>query len=449
MRFANCCARTLNAPCAIPDFTDTSLRHIPPCFEGGGTHIAERLMQPLAIVKHLDKLKDVALRLVTGVKRAVMHQLILQRAKEALSHGVVVAVPAATQAGARAVVARHLPIARRGILTTLVRMMNEPRPRPAVRQGHRQRGGGERTIHAGTHRPADHSAGVQIQHDGQIHPAGSRGNGRDVSDPDAIGDRDHQPWPEAIRGGRRHLVMFRHDPKPSAAGGFQALASPQASDSMFAARDARSGQRAPQLDGPIDTAGLVMQADDLRSQLTIRHGAGTHGPGQPLIEPTATHVQHPAHPHNPKLPAMGAHEGVLHGRSLAKYAAAFFKMSRSSVSRATSRRRRARSAAGAGCRPEPGDDASWCASNWAAHLYSRFPGIPNSPATSAAGRPDCVRSRTASSLNSLVNRCRWPIVHLRGHLVPFRGVRQTRASSGYFSKSLENQPPPISASTEK
>src|SRR2546428_13948050 len=146
MRFANCCARTLNAPCAIPDFTDTSLRHIPPCFEGGGTHIAERWMQPLAIVKHLDKLKDVALRLVTGVKRAVMHQLILQRAKEALSHGVVVAVPAATHAGDHAMLGHDLPIARRRILTTLVRMMNEPRPRPAVRQGHRQRGGGERTI---------------------------------------------------------------------------------------------------------------------------------------------------------------------------------------------------------------------------------------------------------------------------------------------------------------
>src|SRR2546428_7567832 len=90
-------------------------------------------MQPLAIVKHLDKLKDVALRLVTGVKRAVMHQLILQRAKEALSHGVVVAVPAATHAGDQAMLGQDLPIARRGILTTLVRMMNEPRPRPAVR----------------------------------------------------------------------------------------------------------------------------------------------------------------------------------------------------------------------------------------------------------------------------------------------------------------------------
>src|SRR2546427_2097651 len=75
-------------------------------------------MQPLAIVKHLDKLKDVALRLVTGVKRAVMHQLILQRAKEALSHGVVVAVPAATHAGDQAMLGQDLPIARRGILTT-------------------------------------------------------------------------------------------------------------------------------------------------------------------------------------------------------------------------------------------------------------------------------------------------------------------------------------------
>src|SRR5437899_10947122 len=95
-------------------------------------------MQPLTIIKHLDKLKDVALRLGTGVKRAVMHQLILQRAKAALTHGVVVAVPAATHAADHAMPGQDLPIARPRILTTLVRMMTEPRPRPALRQGHRQ-----------------------------------------------------------------------------------------------------------------------------------------------------------------------------------------------------------------------------------------------------------------------------------------------------------------------
>src|SRR2546422_3919392 len=147
--------------------------------------------------------------------------------------------------------------------------------------------------------------------------------------------------------------------------------------------------RSPQLDGPVDPAGVLMPPRDLTRQLAIRLRAGTRRTGQPGIEATATHVQHPTHPHNPKLRAVVPHEGVLHGRSLAKYAAAFFKMSRSSVTCANSRFRRVSSAVAFACRPEPGNAP--CASSWAAHLYSRFRGIPSSRAIAAAGRPDCVR----------------------------------------------------------
>src|SRR5207237_528451 len=230
--------------------------------------------------------------------------------------------------------------------------------------------------------------------------------------------------------GRRHLMVFRHDAEAAVACGFEALAAAQASHPVLAARNAGVVERPPQLHGPIDPAGLVVPPHDLARQRAIGLGAGTQRPGQPGIEPAATHVQHPTHPDHAKLRPMIADEGVLHGRSLAKYAAAFFKMSRSSVIRASSRFRRVSSSAAFACRPEPGNaPAPWVSSS-AAHLYSRLRGIPNSRATSAAGRPDCLSNWTASSLNSLVNRWRWPIVHLLpGHLVPFRGVRQTRASS--------------------
>jgi hypothetical protein len=42
------------------------------------------------------------------------------------------------------------------------------------------------------------------------------------------------------------------------------------------------------------------------------------------------------HPHHPERGLMWLNEGVLHGTWRAKYAAAFFKMSHSSRSRATS-----------------------------------------------------------------------------------------------------------------
>src|SRR5437899_3897265 len=386
-------------------------------------------MQPLAIVKYLDKRKGLAPGFVPCLERAVMHQLVLQRAEEALRDGVIVAVPPATHTGHQPMLGEDLPIGRRGIVGALIRVVNQARLRPAVEQGHREGVGREGAIGARLHRPADHAAGVQIQHDGQIQPARARRNRRDVPHPHAIRRRNGQPWSEMIGGWRRHLMVFGHNAEAAAARGFEALQAAQASHSMFAARNAGVVQRPPQLDRPVHAARLVMQAYNLGGQQAIRHGPGTRWAGQPTIEATATHSQDPTHSGDPKLPLVIPNEGVLHGSSLAKYAAAFFKMSRSSLSRAFSRRSRMTSSSAAtGC-PDPGNAWPPAASSCAAHLYSRLRGTPNSRANSAAGRPDCFSNRTASSLNSLVNRWRWPIVHLPGHCVPIRGVRQTRASS--------------------
>src|SRR5437016_8583449 len=215
-------------------------------------------------------------------------------------------------------------------------------------------------------------------------------------------------------------MVFCHDAEAAAARGFEALQAAQPGHAMLAAGDACRGQRPPQLDRPVDSACLLVQPDDLGGQGPILDRPGTRGTGQPLIEPATTHTQYPTHPDHAKLRPMGSHEGVLHGRSLAKYAAAFFKMSRSSFSRAFSRRSRVSSSAASACRPEPGNAPSPWFSSSAAHLYSRLRGIPNSRAIAAAGRPDCLSNWTASSLNAFVNRWRWPIVHLhRDILSPF------------------------------
>src|SRR5437660_10454699 len=100
---------------------DTSLRHTPPGFERGRTHIAEGLMHSLAIVKHLDKLKDLAPGFVPCLERAVMDQLVLQRAEEALGHRVIVTVASATHAGHQPMLSQDLPIGRRRILAALLR----------------------------------------------------------------------------------------------------------------------------------------------------------------------------------------------------------------------------------------------------------------------------------------------------------------------------------------
>src|SRR5690349_22895388 len=78
------------------------------------------------------------------------------------------------------------------------------------------------------------------------------------------------------------------------------------------------------------------------------------GPAQPVVKAAAGHAQRPAQPGNLELLAMPTNERVLHGSSRAKYAAAFFRMSRSSVTFSSSRFKRATSlSSDAGLRPEP------------------------------------------------------------------------------------------------
>ena len=82
-----------------------------------------------------------------------------------------------------------------------------------------------------------------------------------------------------------------------------------------------------------------------------RLGPVTQGRPQPGIEAAMMHQQHAAHHAHPEQAPMRFDEGVLYLASLAKYAVAFFRMSRSSVTRANSAfKRRISAASAASCR---------------------------------------------------------------------------------------------------
>src|SRR5690606_757802 len=66
-------------------------------------------------------------------------------------------------------------------------------------------------------------------------------------------------------------------------------------------------------------------------------GSRAHRRLQPGIEPARLDAQAPAHRTDGKLTPMLGHERVSHFASLAKYAVAFFRMSRSSDTRTSSR----------------------------------------------------------------------------------------------------------------
>src|SRR5436190_7040483 len=119
------------------------------------------------------------------------------------------------------------------------------------------------------------------------------------------------------------------------------------------------------------------------------------------------------------------HEPELHFRSFAKYAKAFFKMSRSWVtSRSFCSRSRTRRACGAR-RPRPGNASVGVSVSCSRHRCSRLRAIPRCVATSVNDFPSSTTRWTASFLNCGVKVRRTRIVRLpMDHLV--------RASHGSY-----------------
>src|SRR5213594_1818392 len=388
-------------------------------FELHRADIAERLMQPLPIIEHLDELEHLRASVVAGVIVPLMDQLIFERTEEALDHGVVVTIPLATHAGHKASLLYQPLIRDTGVQRPLIGVMNQARRRLPPLDGHPERPHGDLFVWRGTHRPADDPPRVQIEEHGQVQPARAGGNGREITSPDPIRRGRHEDLLQAVRGRRGELMLFEHRAEPAHTPGHHSMEAAQPRHPMAAARHAQRRQRPPELHCPVPLLGLRVQLAHPFHQRAIRLRATTVGPAAPGIVATAAHLQDRTHAANRELRHMLPDKGISQSDPRAKNAAAFLKMSRSSRRRAFSRRRRESSSVLWARPPLPGNDASPKVSTSCCHLYRWFRRKPSSRATAAAGRPEDFQSRRASSLNSLVNRCRFAIGHLLGAIVPF------------------------------
>src|SRR4029079_8940564 len=116
-------------------------------------------------------------------------------------------------------------------------------------------------------------------------------------------------------------VVFTHQPR----------------DAVLAHRNALSDKLAMNARRAIGSAALKINGRYLLCQVLIANGARGHRPTTAGEIATPADLQRMAHRGNGRLAVMLFELGDLHGCSLAKYAAAFFKMSRSSLSRSFSR----------------------------------------------------------------------------------------------------------------
>jgi hypothetical protein len=113
---------------------------------------------------------------------------------------------------------------------------------------------------------------------------------------------------------------------------------------VHAARNTSLPQITKDSGAAVDTHALLIELFDLRCQGLVLHRPWRQGLQQLGIEATAVVVQHPAHPAQSELCPVLLDKRVLHSDCLAKYVAAFFRISRSSVVRLSSAFKRLSSA---------------------------------------------------------------------------------------------------------
>lgn len=95
-------------------------------------------MLTLPIVEHLDVFEDVLLGFIPGDILSLVYQLTLERPEETFDARVVPAVAFTAHARDKTILRESALVAHRGILTTTVRMVDEPRRRSAVHHGHQE-----------------------------------------------------------------------------------------------------------------------------------------------------------------------------------------------------------------------------------------------------------------------------------------------------------------------
>ena len=235
------------------------------------------------------------------------------------------------------------PLLRRSLeprLTTAVGMVEDRCSRPAATGRHLQGRQRQPTTQSRAHRPTDHPARTQIQQHSQIQPASPCRNIGDISRPDRIGSRDLELTRESIRGHWPPVFRVCRDPEPASKGAFQAVVTHQARHPVSAAAKATPAQLVVDPRAPIPATALAMNRPDLEQQTAILSATPALRTMVPGVVTTGRDLQDSTHHVQRKLPSVPANECEPHRWRSETMPSAFFRMSRSIVTRSRSRRRR-------------------------------------------------------------------------------------------------------------
>ena len=381
-------------------------------------------MPSLGVVPPFDEVEHRRAGVERRRAREAVEELALERGKEALAKCVVVAVADRPHRRADARLPAPRPEGERRVLAALIRMMND-RPGLPLLDGHVQSGQHEGRAQMGLHRPADDAATPDVEHHRQVEKPAPCGDVGDVGHPELIRARRREGPAHQI--GRRPGVgrtRGRHD-ELAAADAPQLGGAHQARDALATHPPAPRDQLGMDPRGPVGSARVDVNRLNLRRQRGVLSRPRTRGTSVPRVVPAGGDLQHPAQSGDRRGGPERLHESDdpegIASVSRANQAAAFFKLSRSSRSRAFSRRRRRRSSRSAVVRPSARRPASRSA--WRTQLRLAWADGSNSSPSDSGVRPARTRS-TSRRRNS--PEYGWPRQNRRpGLVLPFQTARET------------------------
>ena len=299
-----------------------------------GRLVTESRVLPFSVVEDLDVFKGRSLDLGMGRIANTMHPLILETVEPALRRRVI---PAVAFTAHRAVHAAGLELVLKdmaGVLAASVGVVHQSRYRTPPEPGHGQCIGHDIRRHARFQRPADNLAVEQVEHDGQIQPAFIGRQVGDVRGPDLIWRRRREVSGQQVLCHRQAVLRVRRDLVAPLVPGADPVVAHQPFDSFLAGRETSYPQFTNHARAAVGPFEFGMNGPDERQQLAvaqslaIRRAAMLPGP----IAADAD-VEDVTHFRQGKRPALLGNPGVLHRASFAKYAAAFFMISSSRLSR--------------------------------------------------------------------------------------------------------------------
>ena len=294
-----------------------------------------------------------------------LEQLAFEGREEALAHRIVVAIPDRSGGGAHAGVPASLAEGERGVLRSLVAMVDHA-VGPTLPERHVEGIEHELCAQVVGHGPADHAAAEGIQHDGEVQEPGPGGDVGDVRDPEPIGCVGGEVALDQIRCRSGTRIPYRRPCPLAPTDAPQAGTAHQSGDPLAAHSVALSDEFGMDAGGAVGPARGAVDVTDAIEHCSVALGAGRRRPALPRVVPAGGDPQQPAHRGDRIEGPVGSHEledpDGIEPVSRANQAAAFASISRSWRSRRFSRLSRRSSSRSALVKPScerPSSRSAW------------------------------------------------------------------------------------------